>query len=268
MRERVFMEGFAVIVTHHKTGTVWMQATFRQIAAKLGIRFVRVHTDDIVPADELVAPIIFFERGGKFREYPALSGNPRLKIVHLIRDPRDVVISGMHYHRTSQEEWLHRPSNRFDGRTYQSEINGLATDRARYVFEMDNRAASVIRTMLRWFDGDPGNSFECKYEDLIEDVEMVLFKRVAKHLGFSGHELHVCRNAFWRNSLFGGKTDGNEPRQHIRSGATKQWMNVFDKPLAAEFASRFGDALVRLGYESDNSWIDRLPDLFPALDMS
>src|ERR1700722_3950029 len=196
-QERILMNGFAAVVTHHKTGTVWMQATFRQIATKLGIRFVRVHTDDIVPAEELAAPIIFFERSGKFREYPGLFGDPRLKILHLIRDPRDVVISGMHYHRTSREEWLHQPSDRFEGRTYQSEINGLATDRARYVFEMNNRAASAIRTMLRWYEGDRSNAVECKYEDLIQDVDMVVFTRAATHLGFSGQELEVCRKAFW-----------------------------------------------------------------------
>jgi hypothetical protein len=260
------MNGFAAVVTHHKTGTVWMQATFRQIATKLGIRFVRVHTDDIVPAEELAAPIIFFERSGKFREYPGLFGDPRLKILHLIRDPRDVVISGMHYHRTSREEWLHQPSDRFEGRTYQSEINGLATDRARYVFEMNNRAASAIRTMLRWYDGDRSNAVECKYEDLIQDVDMVVFTRAATHLGFSGQELEVCRKAFWRNSLFGRKAGRNDEKGHIRSGKARQWMDIFDRPLAEEFARRFKDALVRLGYESDRSWIDRLPALSPGLD--
>jgi hypothetical protein len=261
------MLGFAVIVTHHKTGTVWMQTTFRQIAAKLGIRFVRVHTDAIVPAEELAAPIIFFERSGKFREYPDLSDDPRVRIVHLIRDPRDVVISGMHYHLTSQEGWLHRPSDRFDGRTYQSAINSFATDRARYVFEMDNRAASTIRTMLRWYQDDRTNSFECKYEDLIRDVEMLLFTRVATYLGFSGQELDVCRSAFWKHSLFCRKAEWKDSG-HIRSGEARQWMNVFDKPLAEEFTNRFGDALGSLGYESDNSWIDRLPDLSPGLDMA
>jgi hypothetical protein len=262
------MDGFAVIVTHHKTGTIWMQTTFRQIAAKLGIRFVRVHTDDIVPAKELVAPIIFFERSGKFRDYPDLCGDPRVKILHLIRDPRDVVISGTHYHRTSQEEWLRQPSDRFGGRTYQSEINSFATDRARYVFEMDNRAMSAIRTMLRWYEDDRSNAFECKYEDLIQDVEMVLFTRIAAHLGFSRQELQVCRNAFWRNSLFGRKADSKDSDEHIRSGEARQWMKVFDKPLAEEFAKRFKDALVRLGYESDKSWIDKLPSVSAELDMS
>ena len=262
------MEGFAVIVTHHKTGTVWMRATFRRIAERLDIPFVRVHSDDIVPAEELIAPMIFFEGGGEFQAYPDLCGDPRVKIVHLIRDPRDVMISGMHYHRTSREEWLRKPSQRFGGRTYQSEINSFATDRARYVFEMDNRAASTIQAMLRWYDGERSNAFECKYEDLMQDVKMVLFTKAATHLGFSGKGLRVCRSAFWKSSLFGRNTGRKTHRRHIRSGEAKQWTKVFDKHLAVEFGRRFGDALVRLGYESDGSWIDGLPAISPALDVS
>lgn len=261
------MEGFAAIVTHHKTGTVWMQQTFRQIAAKLRVRFIHVHKGDVVPPDELVAPIIFFERGGKLREYRHLRGDPRLKIIHLIRDPRDVVISSMHYHCTSQEDWLHRPSERLGGRTYQAEINALRTSRARYVFEMDNRAATTIRTMLRWLDGGWSNSIECKYEDLIGDVEMILFTEAVTHLGFFGQELEICRKAFWKHSLFGRRADGKALKGHIRSGAARQWANIFDKPLAEEFARRFDGALTRLGYETDNSWIEALPDLRPELDV-
>lgn len=260
------MNGFAVVVTHHKTGTIWMQTTFRQIAAKLGIRFVRVHSDDIVPAAELVPPMIFFERSGKFEEYPELSGDPRVKILHVIRDPRDIVISGMHYHRKAREGWLHEPSDRFGGQTYQAQINGLATDRARYVFEMDNRAATAIRTMLRWYDSAHGNCLECKYEDLIQDVDMVLFTRVAQHLGFSEDEARACRNAFWNNSLFGGMKERKDADEHIRSGEAGQWIDVFDKRLAREFARRFNRALVALGYETDKSWIDRLPRASPELD--
>lgn len=260
------MKRLAVIATHHKGGTVWMRRTFHHIAARLEIRFVRIRKDNIVPAKELVAPIIFCGRSDKFREYPNLLSNTSVRIFHLIRDPRDVVISGMHYHCTSKEAWLHTPSNIFGGESYQSQINSFPTDRGRYVFEMDNRASAILK-MLDWLDDGRSDCFECKYEDLIQDVEMDLFTKAATHLGFSGNELDVCRTAFWRNSLFGGHASKKHAIEHVRSGETKQWMSVFDKPLAEEFASRFGDVLIRLGYEIDNSWIGKLPSISSKLDL-
>jgi hypothetical protein len=56
------------------------------------------------------------------------------------------------------------------------------------------------------------------------------------------------------NSLFGGLR--NRTTLHIRSGKSQQWKNVFDQRLAREFLAEFGTALIDLGYESDDAWVD------------
>jgi len=255
----------AIVSMHHKTGTKWMSQTFRAVSRDLGIDF------HFFPArkqalGELVAPCIIVDRHAVWfteekRASEKLIGD---RIFHLIRDPRDVVISGMHYHRKSEEPQLHKTRDEFGGLTYQQKINSLPDDHSRYLFEMDNTAGKTIRSMLAW-DYSKLESFEVKYEDLIEDTETSLFAEISAHLGFSGDEITQCRDAFWRNSLFGTdvKKKSWKPdlkQTHVRSGRKRQWEKSFDKPLARAFLERFPDALVKLGYERDNAWINALPE--------
>src|SRR5205085_3496914 len=141
----------------------------------------------------------------------------------------------------------------FNGHSYQQEINGLPSDHARYVFEMNHNAGRVIRAMLAW-DYTRLNSCEQRYETLIGDFETEAFSSVVAHLGFASLALKICREKFVNNSLFGGlRTRGTT---HIRCGNKEQWKNVFDLSLARKFLAEFGTALIDLGYESDDAWID------------
>jgi hypothetical protein len=146
--------------------------------------------------------------------------HPQVRILHLIRDPRDVVVSAMHYHRTATEPWLHKPWRSFGGMTYQEKINSLENDQARYIFEMQNSARQVIRAMRKW-NYKRKNTIECRYENLITDYEAKTFTEILRHLGFEDHELKTGRKVFLAKSLFGNsKKNGH---QHIRSGEGQQW---------------------------------------------
>jgi hypothetical protein len=109
--------------------------------------------------------------------------------------------------------------------------------------------------MLKWNYNLP-NALEYRYEDLMKDTDMKLFTRALDHLGFAADEIESCKKIFWKRSLFGRKTDSKSP--HIRSGKSRQWRDVYDRQLAAAFMHHFGDALVTLGYESDDSWLGGL----------
>jgi hypothetical protein len=45
----------------------------------------------------------------------------------VIRDPRDVIVSGANYHCKADEPWLHIPEKRFGGLTYHQKINSLTS---------------------------------------------------------------------------------------------------------------------------------------------
>jgi hypothetical protein len=249
------VKNVAVIATHHKTGTVWMRSVFQRIAKSLKLKFVYVKELEGRGKDALIVPSIILADHSAFPNCRWILKHPETRIFHLIRDPRDVVVSAMHYHRTADEPWLHKPWRSFDGLTYQEKTNSLQDDHARYIFEMRYSARKTIRAMRKW-NYKRTNSFEGRYEDLIADFEAETFTKILRHLGFDDHELESGRQIFQANSLFG--MNAKDRRPHIRSGEGQQWKSTFNPDLANEFIAQFGRVLIDLGYEPDNTWIGEL----------
>jgi len=252
------MNRCAIVATHHKTGTGWMAQTFTAICKDLDIPLAEVKSEKANRPNDLTPPLVLLAPGSDFSGKEWLLENPEYRILHLIRDPRDVIISGMHYHRVATESQLHIPREKFGGLTYQQKLNSLETDKERYLFEMDNIAKYTASMMHNWNYGK-AQVFECKYEDLIADTEMSLFTKIAEHLGFAEEELEQCREKFWRFSIFGGKNKLVGKTTKVRSGNARQWPTVFDRELGEAFLAQFGDVLSGLGYEKDNSWLEQLP---------
>ncbi len=241
-----------VVATHHKTGTVWMDGVFKTIASDIGARYVdfRLQYDELTQA--LRSPFVLFNYDSNFRDHADLLDRDDVRIMHLIRDPRDVLISAMHYHKKSAESWLHEPVPGYDGVTYQRQLKSLPTKFEQYVFEMEHSTAGTLRDMSRW-QYDRANCFEARYEDLRQDASLTYWTEIAAFLGFDEAESNACGQRFWQNSLFGGLPRlGNK---HVRSGAVAQWKREFTPELAYAFLERFPNALQQLGYETDNRWV-------------
>ncbi len=169
--------------------------------------------------------------------------------VHLIRDPRDVIISGCFYHQKSDEKWLHNPRKNLQGLTYQQKIRSFSSIDDQIIFEMENSAANTISEMLSWDYSRP-DFLELKYEDLIEDAQLILFHEVFIFLGFPGSVIPHLLSIAYENSLFSGLVESD----HVRSGKKSQWRTFFKQNHKDRFLELFGDALIRLGYETDSSW--------------
>src|SRR4051794_29132107 len=98
-----------VVATHHKTGTVWMDGVFKTIASDLGAQYANVQSARGQLDDLDHGPFILFSCNSDFGDLASLLDRGNVRVLHLIRDPRDVVISAMHYHKASRESWLHEP---------------------------------------------------------------------------------------------------------------------------------------------------------------
>jgi len=256
-----------VVATHHKTGTVWMDGVFKAIAGDLGARYVnfRAEREQLSNLDH--GPFILFSYDSDLGDFAPLLDREDVKILHLIRDPRDIVISAMHYHKASRESWLHEPIPGYDNLTYQRALQNLPTKFEQYIFEMDNSSASTLRDMEKWAYGR-ANCFEARYEDLRQDTQLVTWQRIMTFLGLDAEEQAIGSRRFWQNSLFGGLSRlGNK---HVRSGAVAQWRREFTPELAAAFLKRFPCTLETLGYETSDAWVLDLqqpaaPSLFSDL---
>jgi hypothetical protein len=247
-----------VVATHHKTGTVWMDGVFKGIAAALGCKYIQLNSRNDRPPDESEGPSILFSHDSNFRRLVPLFDRDDVRIFHLIRDPRDVLISAMHYHKKSTETWLHEAVPGYDNRTYQRTLNGLKTTLEKYIFEMEHSTGNTIRDMLQW-DYDRPNCIEARYEDLRQDKQLHCWSGMMDALGFDSAEQVVCRDLFRKNSLFGNLTLYGS--RHVRSGDVAQWKHEFTPELAAAFLERFPSALQVLEYEADDGWVHGLqPD--------
>jgi Sulfotransferase domain len=244
-----------VVATHHKTGTVWMDGVFKAIASDLGARYVDFKAQYGQLKEALRAPFILFNNDSDFRAYSHILGRDDVRILHLIRDPRDVLISAMHYHRKSTESWLHEPVPGYNNITYQRRLKALRTKFHQYEFEMDHSTAGTVQGMLKWRYGR-SNCFEARYEDLRQDEQLAYWSKITTFLGFEEAEQETCSRRFWENSLFGGLSRlGNK---HVRSGDVAQWKREFTIKLAYAFLARFPGALQSLAYETDHRWVVEL----------
>ena len=61
---------------------------------------------------------------------------------HMIRDPRDVIVSGYFYHLWTDEAWAHVAHDEFAGKSYQQHLNSL--DQSDHVLQL---VADRIRGM-------------------------------------------------------------------------------------------------------------------------
>lgn len=225
---------------HHKTGTRWMRYIFKTLAATLrqqGARdLIRVSVHSQFSEQELARD---------FRGF------------HMIRDPRDVVISGLHYHKKSDEKWLHVPQEEFGGLTYQQKLNSLPSHDEQFFFELNNCAKATISAMAAWRYDDP-RFYEARYEDMVNDVKALKFTQALMFLGFHGPLMLQGTQLFLATGLFPGKPIP-EGHSHIRNGQAQQWRTDFRRRQGEQFVELLGDCLIRLGYEPDHSWVERLP---------
>ena len=94
-----------------------------------------------------------------------------------------------------------------------------------------------------------------KYEDLLSD-EYAAFEHIVDYCGISvdRQRLHqvIYNNSF---EVISGRQPGQEDvNAHQRKGIAGDWRNYFSHKVKEEFKKRFGDVLIKTGYEKDLKW--------------
>lgn len=235
-----------LIATHHKTGTVWMRRLFQGLAERLGWGFRRLADHAPVPVERLRAsyPIsVLYQDHGRF--------DPELRLIngdagwHLIRDPRDALISGANYHGWSSEPWLSEPRASLGGKSYRAAIRTLdLPDAVR--FEFSRSTGQSIRDMLS-FDRHGGRVIDMRLEDLLRDADGRQSAHGFAALGLSGPALEAALKEFL--ATHAARQDRTERLHgHIQNLDTAQWRYLFDAELLRDFEAVFPDACQRLGY--------------------
>lgn len=256
---------FLCVGTHHKTGTVWMRRTFHKFATAESIPVVRVNQRSLLKELPSDGPALVVNWSSSFPM--ALFNHPQARFLHIIRDPRDVLLSGYRYHLvapTGNEKFLRTPHKSLSGKTYQEHLNSLSSRVEGLLFEMEHKHAETLTEMLLWPYGHP-HTVDLRYEDLINDTDCALFDAAIRGLDVPAFDHNRLMKSYWDHSLFGALADpkNRKPnvKSHIKSASTAQWRSNLPREVATGYAARFSAALAALGYAHNDDWVNEcLPE--------
>lgn len=191
---------------------------------------------------------------------------PNAKIIHAIRDGRDVAISGMHafWHasedrggpvKLSSEEVEIRDAYLSDREAFLAEGRSIFTeDRIRQRASGWNLHVNRGREKGRELFGN--NYSELFYESHLEQPHETLRKLFGLLEANTNSEVLdgvVEANRF--EKLSQGRTRGQESSDtFFRKGISGDWKGVFTERDKEVFKEEAGDLLIELGYEEDLSW--------------
>lgn len=162
---------------------------------------------------------------------------------HLIRDPRDVLISDYYSRRYSHSMGGAWKAQLRDYLETHSQEQGL-------LHMLDH--CTYFRQIEGWPLGTRPNVLEVKYEDLLGD-ESREFRRILEHLQItmSDARLDEITGRCTFNAVSGGRERGQEDiKSHRRKGVAGDWKGYFARyeRLKTAFYDRYGEMLKELGY--------------------
>ncbi len=179
--------------------------------------------------------------------------------VYVVRDGRDVLISGYHHLRG---QFLAGGGSRLH-RTFFRSIDVEAPVRENLCKFIEHSAKHPFACRQNWgqhvqayFESSNPNVQLVKYEDLLSDpfdTLSCLFE------GLSGQPIDAPRleDSIERFSFEGQKVSKGE-NAYLRTGRMGDWLNHFDAASAELFHHYYGKALTQAGYESGASWLSKV----------
>jgi hypothetical protein len=285
---------------HHKCASQYIKAVFLQSTALLGMTPSRVdnfaaelplgsHTRE--PYGTLLAEhrarllddpaVVWCLTNGDAEAVTLLEQRGDYRGFHVIRDPRDVVVSAYFSHRYSHPI-------RADGSwiaEFRRQLSAAPDVEGGMLLELEFNAP-IFAAMGAWDYTNP-RVYETRYETLIAHP-VTEFRRIFNFLGIAtprlglttlpGLLLDLARQRGtgqpmpWRATLplpllqfiverndfthqAGGRQPGQEDeRHHYRKGVAGDWRNYFTPQVTAAFKERYGDLLIALGYERGRDW--------------
>lgn len=178
------------------------------------------------------------------------------RITRLIRDPRDLVVSGYFYHRRGAEDWClvedpsaddwavvngNVPPGLLPGESLTSHLQRVDQEDG-LIAEMDFRRHH-FESMRAW-PTDDERIRVFRYEDLVGNEEAV-FGEMLAHFGMAWPERLVGRRLARHHRAARTSAD-----RHIRDASAGQWRAVFTPRVSEAFTERFGDLPEVLGYDA------------------
>jgi hypothetical protein len=232
--------------SYHKVGTVWFKRILHAVARHHGLNF------EVVGPDSAPSPLtdIFLQRKSKID----LGNLPSYRGSHIVRDPRDIVVSAYKYHLWTSEALVHEPRTEFGERSYQQELLRL-NESDGLALEIE-RCAPQFADMSQWDYTNP-NISEVRFEDVRSD-EQSEFARIFRHYGFTeevvARSLSFVEYFSFNKSKQRQEARGHTGPSHLRSAIPGEWEEVLEPRHKDRIKELCGEFLIHRGYEADLNW--------------
>lgn len=267
---------------HHKCGSSWVASILDFLFAEISV----VSGDCSKPeeASKLLQdptgsrPLYLVVRNSVLDHLDALVASDRA--VHVVRDPRDVIVSAYFSHRNSHpdEGWPELTD-------YRTRIKGMEKTEGlleviKYFNDMSiqGQQIEIFSTMAQWDYARP-NVLELRYEDLINCPYACFhqigefFQIIDERFGWQAVMEYYMRKLIHRpqcvpawkmfsvvhqhqfKKMSGGRPQGVEHQgHHYRKGVAGDWRNHFEDIHKELFKELYPNLVSRLGYHSDENW--------------
>ena len=256
-----------LVFTYHKTGTVLFEHVMRAVAAPFGLT-VALHFGLIEKVDPS-ADIVLLPHS---LVGPDFAARP-FRAIRVVRDPRDIWVSGYLYHRRCQEEWCtntnfdpaapityprvdysveHYPESwkgaylaGLGGKSYQENL--LQRDReAGLAFELAGYTGRTLEAMRDWKLATP-DLLLVQLEAVNRDFDGAL-GAIFKHVGFSDGECAQAIELAKPHDVGRMSDEVVEKNRHIHSRTMSKWREFLSPAEIDAFEQHYADLIADLGY--------------------
>ncbi len=244
-----------IMATAHKVGSTWifnvLQSYFKAVKTtvpyelrknKNNHEIIELQNDSVLPwLGQLSGSQIF-----KSHSFPPKENgiSEKIKLVTIIRDPRDIMVSSIHY--------LTHLDPQYGGWESFKKLN-FEEKAEDWLIKND----LDFKLLKAWSDFE--NVYQFKYEELLIHPE----QEIKKYLNFLGQKINPSSivKALYKNSFevkANRKPGEEDTTSFYRKGVANDWKNCFSESIKKKFKQahngQWNDLLIELGYEKNEEW--------------
>lgn len=278
---------------HHKCASTYAAQVLGEMCRYMGMKHVEYYTPkmwgygvhgkalDEVAADNGIDCVSFANADQRY-----IGDACRYLGFHLIRDPRDIVVSGYFSHKNSHptEGWPELNEFRKELQRLPKDEGMMENIKFTATLPTDGWNIELFRTMMEW-DYSRENIIEVKFEEmagnpyelflgvfnfmhLVTDAPPGLLSLLNYYIRDRNYRIRNPRaktipewaallklhdNRFAKAAK-GRRRGVSDESSHYRKGVPGDWRNHFTDAHKAYFKRHYNDLLIKLGYEKDDKW--------------
>lgn len=233
---------YRIIAMHHKCGSGFLSSVMSEIAR---YNLWRQGSVDYLSSGEI--ELFQGELITISNCHYGMIPNIDLKGVHVFRDPRDLLVSAYYSHKYSHPIWPELVSHRAALKQYDIS-KGL-------LLELDF-SEEYFKALREWDTSDRrfiNIDMESMFDAFYDQLKCIWYWLDCGT--FNQKFINNIIDKFSFEKVTGGRKLGEvDDFSHYRKGVPGEWITHFSDYMKKVFKERYGDLIIKYGYEISNDW--------------